>query len=142
MAGNKKGLTPGIEIKRDKNGRVKSYKFRCCVGRDALDKQLWRTTKIDADDPRLEGLTPAKLRDKLNALKDLWDDEVKAQYDNGTAEIMKIRNKITYTEFVEQHWLPVYVQDGKHTPNSILFYEYTIATSKKFFPLLQVLASI
>lgn len=133
MAGNRKGKIPGVEVKRDKNGRVTQYKFRCCVGRDALGKQIWRTTSIDADDPRLVDLTPARLRDQLNTLKHLWDQEVKKQYDNGTAEIMKVRNKISFPEFVENHWIPVYVKDGKHTPNSIQFYEYTIATSKKFF---------
>jgi hypothetical protein len=47
--------------------RKSSYLIRACVGRDELYKQVWRSQTIPKDDPRLDGLTPKKLQDRLSA---------------------------------------------------------------------------
>ena len=118
-----KNQMPGIEVKKGKNGEVISYKFRCCVGRDELYRQIWRTTTVSADDSRIEGLTPAALVKKLNTIKAEWDEQQKAEYNRTHSKVDK--SKITFADFVNDRWWTDHVMDGKHTPNSISFYRVT-----------------
>lgn len=113
---------PGIEVKKNSKGEVVSYKFRCCVGRDDQNKQIWRTTTISKDDSRIEGLTPKKLITALNSIKHEWDEMQKAEYDRTHAK--EDKSKIGFSDFVTTRWWPDHVLDGSHTPTSISFYKY------------------
>lgn len=132
MADKKKKDTigSGIEEKKNKAGKVVSYKFRCCVGRDEQYKQIWRTCTISADDPRLEGLTPKKLKDELNSLKHDWDKEQKAEYEKTHSKSDKAR--ITFKQFVSDHWMKDHVIPG-HTPSSVQFFQYTSDRAISYF---------
>lgn len=132
MADKKKveSMGAGIETKTNKDGQVVGYKFRCCVGRDEQYKQIWRTTTISHDDPRLEGLTPKKLKDELSSIKHEWDKEQKAEYEKNHSKTDKA--KITFKEFVSDHWMPDHVIPG-HTPSSIQFFQYTSEMAIEYF---------
>jgi hypothetical protein len=92
--------------KMDKAGNVKSYKFMTCVGRDEQYKQVWRTCTI----PRPEGLTPKKEEAEVERQADAWELEQKAEYEKSQTKTDK--NKITFAEFVKEHWWPDHVMDG------------------------------
>ena len=130
MAEKKKNDMPGIIEKKNKAGEVISYKFMCCVGRDDLYKQVWRTCTIPVNDPRIEGLTPAKLRKELNTIKSEWDKEQKTEYQKNHSKDDKA--KITFKQFVTDHWMKDHViPDG--TPSSIQFFQYTSNKAIEYF---------
>ena len=126
----KESIGPGIEEKKNKAGKTISYKFRCCVGRGENYKQIWRTYTLPADDPRLEGLTPKKLKDELNSIKHEWDKAVKAEYEKSTSRADKA--KITLAEFISSHWLSDHVIPG-HTPSSVTFFKNTSSKAVEYF---------
>jgi len=122
---------------KDKNGNIKSYRLMTCVGRDETTyKQIWRTKTI----ARPEGLTPAKERKEVERIADAWEIESKKAYSQNNSRAD--RNKITFADFVREHWWKDHVMDGTHTPQSISFFEYTIVSSLKFFGEKKLLASI
>ena len=131
MADKKKDLMAGIETKKNSKGEIISYKFRCCVGRDDQNKQVWRTTTIQKDDTRIEGLTPAALAKKLHAIKQEWDEQQKAEYDRTHAK--QDKTKITFADFVNTRWWTDHVMDGSHTPTSISFYKYMSEDIVEYF---------
>lgn len=59
-----------------RNGKVISYRFTACLGRDANDKQIRRYTTWEIPD----GLTPAKAKKAAERAADAWEQEVKAEY--------------------------------------------------------------
>ena len=86
-----------INVNKDKNGNTISYRFRCCVGRDDQNKQIWRTCTI----PRPDGFTPAKERKEIERLADAWQQKQIADYKRAPKSSDK--SKITLEEFVKEH---------------------------------------
>ena len=125
MAKDKKndGIGSGIETKKNKNGEIIAFKFRCCVGRDEQYKQIWRTCTVSPDDARLEGLPlmGEKYKKKLINIKQSWDEEQKEEYKRTQSK--QDKSKITLAAFINEHWWPDHVLDGSHTPSSIAFYK-------------------
>lgn len=113
--------------KKDKAGKVISYKIMTCVGRDEQYKQIWRTCTIK----RPEGLTPAKERKEVQRQADAWEIEQKAEYERTHSKVDK--DKITFADFVQNHWWPDHVMDGTHTPSSISFFGYMSADILEYF---------
>ena len=106
----------GIEV-IERNGEIVSYKFRCCVGRDEAYRQIWRTTTLPKDDPRIEGLTPAKLLNTLSSIKHEWDAEQKEAYE----------------KFVRENWLKLHVMQSKLKPSTKAFYAYMAEDISAYF---------
>lgn len=126
-----------IIANKDKDGNIKSYRLMACVGRDDVTyKQIWRTKTIS----RPEGLTPVKERKEVERIADAWEIESKAEYAKTNSKIDK--SKITYEAFVKEHWWKDHVMDGKHTPQSISFFEYTVVSSLEYFGAKKKLAQI
>lgn len=115
---------PGIERKRNKDGNLIGYKFRCCVGLNEKGNQVWKTMTIKHDDPRIAGKTPKALEKALNTLKGTWDQKQKDEYKELKEESIEDISKITLYSFVKYHWWTDHVLDGSHTPASISFYKY------------------
>ena len=104
--------------KKDKAGKVISYKVMVCVGRDEQYKQIWRTCTIK----KPEGMTPAKERKEIERQADAWAEAQKAEYDRTHSK--EDKDKITLESFIRDHWWVDHVMDGAHTPSSISFYKY------------------
>jgi integrase len=95
---------------RGKDGKIISYRFRCCVGRDEQGRQKFATKT--AKQP--EGLTPAKEKKEMQTLADEWEKGIKAG---------KVPEKSqTFERFVNETWFPVFVADGTHKPTTVSFY--------------------
>ena len=116
-----------ITTKKDKAGNVTGYKVTLCVGRDETNKQIWRTCTIK----RPEGLTPAKERKEVERQADAWAEAQKAEYDRTHAKADK--TKITFKQFVEDHWMKDHVKTADHTPSSVEFFEYTSQMAIDYF---------
>ena len=56
---------------KEKNGKVVSYRFRACVGRDEMGKQIFRSTTWIVPD----GLTPARAAKAAQRAAVLWERE-------------------------------------------------------------------
>lgn len=107
-----------IVEKKDKAGKVISYKVMVCVGRDEQYKQIWRTCTLK----RPEGLTPAKERKEIERQADAWAETQKAEYERTHSK--EDKDKITLADFITDHWWKDHVLDGTHTPSSVSFYKY------------------
>lgn len=107
-----------VETRKNKQGDITGYRVRSCVGRDEQYKQVWRTCTL----PRPDGLTPARERKEVQRLADEWEIAQKAEYERTRSK--EDRDRITFANFISNHWWPDHVMDGTHTPNSIEFYRY------------------
>lgn len=114
---------------KNKSGKIISYKFRCCVGRDEEYKQIWRTKTVKSE--TLAGLTSKKLKKELDRQYDEWAEAQKADYSRSHSKFDKER--ITLDSFVNEHWWPDHVEDGTHTPDSIKFYNSMRADILRYF---------
>ena len=56
-----------------KDGKIVSYKFRACVGRDEAGKQIFRCTTWKVPTK----LSPAKADKAANRAAELWEKEVR-----------------------------------------------------------------
>lgn len=108
-----------------KDGSV-TYRLRACVGRDASDSQVWRTCTISSP-----GLTPKKEKDAVELLAAEWEKSEREKYEKSPTKHDK--TKITVKAFIETVWLPVHVRNGKHSPNSVKFYENTSKVIVDYF---------
>ena len=94
------------------DGKVISYRWRACIGRDdTTGKQIFATKTV----PAPAGLTPAKAKKTMQAQADLWEESVK----KGNAPI----KDESFKSYIESQFLPVHVCNGKHSPSTIAFYK-------------------
>ena len=61
-----------------KDGKVISYKFRACVGRDEFGKQIFRCSTWKIPD----GLIPSRLEKAAQKAAAEWERQVKEEYEN------------------------------------------------------------
>lgn len=107
-----------IDTRKNKSGEITSYRLRACVGRDEQYKQVWRTCTI----PRPEGLTPAREKKEVQRIADEWETAQKAEYERSHSK--EDKDKITFADFVSNHWWTDHVMDGTHKPSTISFFKY------------------
>ena len=60
-----------------KNGKVISYRFRACVGRDESGKQIFRSMTWNVP----EGLAPSRAEKAAQKASVLWERDAKAEYE-------------------------------------------------------------
>lgn len=125
-----------IDTRKNKQGEVTGYRLRACVGRTPDYKQVWRTCTI----PRPEGLTPAKEKKEVQRLANEWETAQKAEYDRTNSKTDK--SKITFADFIENHWWADHILDGEHKPTGITFYRHMSNDLISYFGLKKRLAQI
>ena len=59
-----------------KDGKLVSYRFRSCVGRDPEGKQIFRSTTWSVP----VGLTPSKAEKAAQKAAEQWEFEMRAEY--------------------------------------------------------------
>ena len=111
----------------DKNNNHTGWRARVCLGRDDSGKQVWRTHAFD----RMEGLTPAKEEREIKRLAENWEKSERDKYKQ--EPVKKDKTRITFAEFVKDHWIPDHVNNGEHSPSSISFYEYMARNLVSYF---------
>ena len=112
-----------------KDGKVVSYKFKACVGRDELGKQVFKcsTWKVP------EGLIPSRVEKAAQKAAADWEKQVKDEYlkDLQNPERIKereiARKHTEFSKFALQDWFPVCIDDGDHKHTTVDFYKHTTA---------------
>ena len=76
-------------IPNQKDGKIISYKFKCCVGRDDCGKQVFRcmTWKIPS------GLAPSKAAKAAEKAAAAWEQEAKAEYEKDLQDAERARQR-------------------------------------------------
>lgn len=120
-----------------KTGRV-IWKWTAFLMRDESGKQIRIAKRVEP----LEGMTPAKERDKMQRLADEWEEQERAEYiktkgreNDCKAQAKKEKDKITLADFIDKRWMPNHVKKGvkQHTPDTIAFYTNMSNDIKSYF---------
>ena len=118
-----------------KNGKVVSYRFRVCVGRDAHNKQIFKTTTWKAPD----GLTGKRLEREAEKQAQKWETQARADYEKDLANPERVRereisaSKVEFTDFVDNVWFPLFVDNGTHKKTTCDFYKDSVKRIKPYF---------
>lgn len=110
------------ENKRD--GKVVSYRFTVCLGRDANNKQIRRYTTWEVP----EGLTAAKAKKAAERAADVWERETRGEYQKekelGQAYTLPPdKRHDSFTAFVNDVWYPFQVCNGNDKQTTMTFYK-------------------
>lgn len=110
-----------------KDGRTVSYRFVVCLGRDSQKKQIRRIMTWTPPD----GLSPSKSRKAAEKAADMWEQEVKAEYQkeqaaaaNGQPYVLPPeKRQDDFVSFINDTWLPLQVRSGNNKPATVTFYK-------------------
>lgn len=111
-----------------KNGKITSYRFTACLGRDKEKRQIRKyMTWVPP-----EGLTPAKARKAAERAADLWEQELRATHSAGqlTSGISKTDDLVL---FIDKIWLPLQVLGNNRKPKTVSFYISMTKMIKEYF---------
>ena len=118
-----------------KNGKVISYKFKACVGRDEFGKQIFRCTTWKAP----EGLIPSRAEKAAQKAAAEWEQKARAEYEKDLRNPERIKERITaksrteFSDFVLNTWFPICICDGEHKPTTTEFYRHISNTIADYF---------
>lgn len=120
---------------KTKNGKVVSYRFRACVGRDPAGKQVFRCTTWKVP----EGMTPSKAEKAASKAADAWEKSMREEYQKDLQEPERIkareiaRIKTDFAFFVSNVWFPVCIDNGEHKAKTVDFYNTTTKNIVAYF---------
>lgn len=100
-----------IKLNKDGSGKIISYRFRACIGRDDQGKQIFVTKTEKAD----SSLTPAKELKEMQRKADNWEEKLKSG-------IIPIK-QFTFEYFVKNIWWKNHVMNGEHKRATVEFYK-------------------
>lgn len=103
-----------------KGGKIVSYKFKVCLGRDENGKQIFRCKTWY---PPAE-LTKAKSKKEAERVAILWETEMKQSFllEKETSNKPRAKREFTFDQFVNEVWIPLCVRDGSHRPSTAAMY--------------------
>ncbi len=116
---------------KKKDGKVVSYKFVVCLGRDVQGKQIRKTTTWTPP----EGLTPAKAKKAAEAAAAVWEQELRSgvQKEMPEAAVTKEEQRDDFVTFANEVWFPLQVKGNNRKPTTISFYQSTLKLINPYF---------
>lgn len=111
-----------------KEGKVVSYTFTACFGRDSKGKQ--KRCYINWTPPR--GMTPAKARKEAEKQAVLWEESLTEQKPAVVPRTNDERRD-DFVSFVEKVWFPLQVSGNDRKAKTVAFYESTTKTINAYF---------
>lgn len=99
-----------------KAGKIVSYRFLSCVGRDSDGKQIFRSTTWT---PPLD-LSPSKAAKAAHKAAERWEQETKAEYLRDLQDPQRVKDrqidkeKTNFVKFITEDWFPVCINNGEH----------------------------
>ena len=120
-----------------KDGKIVSYRFTVCVGRDIRGKQI---RKFATWTPPV-GLSPSKERRASERAAEDWEEEIRAEYQkeqeaiaSGKAySIPPEKRRDSFVDFIDNVFMGVFIKSGDRKPSTIAYYTHIIAIIKKYF---------
>lgn len=128
-----------------KDGKIFSYRFRACVGRDKNNKQIFRTTTWTVP----EELVPSKAERAAHKAAAQWEESARAEYKRDLLDPERVkargieRTRTPFSSFVLNDWFPICIDNGEHKPKTVSFYNDTVKNITAYFgqnPLQQITA--
>ena len=128
-----------------KDGKIFSYRFRACVGRDKNNKQVFRTTTWTVP----EELVPSKVDRTAHRAAAQWEENARAEYKRDLLDPERVkareieRTRTPFSPFVLKDWFPICIDNGEHKPKTVSFYNDTVKNIVAYFdkiPLQQITA--
>ena len=128
-----------------KDGKIFSYRFRACVGRDKNNKQVFRTTTWTVP----EELVPSKVDRTAHRAAAQWEENARAEYKRDLLDPERVkareieRTRTPFSPFVLNDWFPICIDNGEHKPKTVSFYNDTVKNIVAYFekiPLQQITA--
>ena len=120
-----------------KTGEVINWKWTALLGRDEDGKQIKITKRVEP-----YGLKPAKEAQRQREEANAWEREQRAEYEkikrrenDEKITAWKEKNKITFEDFVNNRWIPKYVEHGttEKTPDTIQFFKNSAKFIVEYF---------
>lgn len=117
-----------------KCGKVVSYRFTVCLERDANNKQIrkYHTWVVP------QGLTTAKARKAAERAADIWEQEVRQEYEQqkevGTSYTLPPEKRHdSFTAFVNDVWFPLRICNGNDKQTTVAFYRNMTKEIVRYF---------
>ena len=113
-------------IQNKKDGKVISYKFMVCVGRDEFGKQVWRCNTWKAP----EGLIPSRAEKAAQKAAAEWEKQAKEEFKKDLQNPERIREReiertrTEFSYFVREVWYPICICNSEHKPTTTEFYRH------------------
>lgn len=122
-------------VEKKKNGKILSYKFIVCLGREG-GKKIYRTTIWKPP----QGISYAKARKMAEIEAYKWEQSLRGNDDKPCGEITSpapapaeapvaveaVQDEETFRYFVEQIWMPLRVIGGGLRPSTISMYNFLL----------------
>lgn len=118
-----------------KDGKVISYKFRTCVGRDEFGKQIWRCTTWIAPD----GIMPSRAEKAAQKAAIEWERQARDEYQKDLQNPERIKerqaakNRTEFSAFIYDTWFPICICDGEHKPTTVAFNQHISNVIAEYF---------
>ena len=114
-----------------KNGKVVSYRFTSCLGRDEDGKQIRNYTTWTPP----ENLTPAKAKKAAQAAAEAWEKELRSGASKTEPIVVpKVEaHKDDFVAFMNEVWFPLQVLGNNRKPKTVYFYESTTKIIMPYF---------
>ena len=106
-----------------KDGKIISYKFKVCVGRDEFGKQIWRCTTWKAPD----GMMPSRAEKEAQKAAADWERQAKDEYQKDLQNPERIKerqaakDRTEFSDYILNTWFPICICDGEHKPTTVAF---------------------
>lgn len=136
--GSRKGCGPMASIiPKKKSGRIVSYKFKTCVGKNAQGKQIFRCMTWLPP----EGMSTLKADRAAEKAALDWEDTVRAEYEKELSArtagadytLPPEQRHDDFNWFVSDVWLPLYVRSGSLKPTTVTYYQHMAQTITGYF---------
>ena len=118
-----------------KNGKITSYKFKACVGRDEFGKQIFRCTTWKIPD----GMVPSRAEKSATKAALEWEKHARDEYQKDLQNPERVKERLTATsrtdmaEFIQTTWFPICICDGEHKPTTVAFNKHISDTIAAYF---------
>ncbi len=106
-----------------KEGKVISYKFKVCVGRDEFGKQIFRCTTWKVP----EGMIPSRAEKAAQRAAVQWEQQAKEEYSKDMQNPERVKERAIekartdFAAFIREVWFPICICDGEHKPTTVDF---------------------
>lgn len=120
---------------KKQGGKTVSYRFSCCLGRDARGAQIRRyTTWIPP-----QGMTPGRARKTAEKEAEAWEQKMRVEFEKDLKNPERSRIKtlsnenMDFAAFVMKVWFPLQIDNGMYKAKTVSYYNDTAKNIAAYF---------